>query len=98
MELGPSGITVNALSPGATDTPLNQVAYTPQVRRNYEERIPLGRIAAPEEIAEPPLGRTGPRRSRRAVPCSDAARYVTGVELPVDGGLVLNGCVGHART
>jgi NAD(P)-dependent dehydrogenase (short-subunit alcohol dehydrogenase family) len=87
VELGPSGITVNALSPGATDTPLNQVAYTPQVRRNYEERIPLGRIAAPEEIAEPLL-----------FLCSDAARYVTGVELPVDGGLVLNGSVGHART
>ena len=52
VELGPHGITVNALSPGATDTPLNQVAYTPQVRRNYEERIPLGRIAAPEEIAD----------------------------------------------
>jgi len=87
VELGPAGITVNALSPGATDTPLNQVAYTPEVRRNYEERIPLGRIASPEEIAEPLL-----------FLCSDAARYVTGVELPVDGGLVLNGSVGHART
>jgi NAD(P)-dependent dehydrogenase (short-subunit alcohol dehydrogenase family) len=86
VELGPYGITVNALSPGATDTPLNQTAYTPQVRRNYEERIPLGRIAAPEEIADALL-----------FLCSDASRYVTGVELPVDGGLVLNGSVGHAR-
>jgi NAD(P)-dependent dehydrogenase (short-subunit alcohol dehydrogenase family) len=87
VELGPHGITVNALSPGATDTPLNQVAYTPQVRANYEHRIPLGRIAAPEEIADAIV-----------FLCSDAARYVTGAELPVDGGLVLNGSVGHART
>ena len=87
VELGPHGITVNALSPGATDTPLNQVAYTPEVRRNYEQRIPLGRIAAPEEIADPIL-----------FLASDASRYVTGHELMVDGGLVLNGSVGHART
>ena len=87
VELAPHGITVNALAPGATDTPLNQVAYTPQVRRNYEERIPLGRIAAPEEIADTFL-----------FLASDASRYVTGLDLMVDGGLVLNGSVGHART
>jgi len=87
VELGPHGITVNALSPGATDTPLNEVAYTPQVRANYNERIPLGRIASPEEIADPFV-----------FLASDASRYVTGVELVVDGGIVLNGNVGHART
>jgi NAD(P)-dependent dehydrogenase (short-subunit alcohol dehydrogenase family) len=87
VELGPHGITVNALSPGATDTPLNVVAYTPEVRRNYQHRIPLGRIASPEEIADPIV-----------FLASDASRYVTGVELLVDGGMVLNGNVGHART
>jgi NAD(P)-dependent dehydrogenase (short-subunit alcohol dehydrogenase family) len=87
VELGPHDITVNALSPGATDTPLNAVAYTPEVRRNYQHRIPLGRIAAPEEIADPIV-----------FLASDASRYVTGVELLVDGGMVLNGNVGHART
>jgi NAD(P)-dependent dehydrogenase (short-subunit alcohol dehydrogenase family) len=87
VELGPHGITVNALSPGATDTPLNAVAYTPEVRRNYQHRIPLGRIASPEEIADPIV-----------FLASDASRYVTGVELLVDGGMVLNGNVGHART
>ncbi len=86
VELGPHGITVNALSPGATDTPLNAVAYTPEVRRNYQHRIPLGRIASPEEIADPIV-----------FLASDASRYVTGVELLVDGGMVLNGNVGHAR-
>ena len=87
VELGPHGITVNALSPGATDTPLNAVAYTDEVRRNYEHRIPLGRIGSAEEIADPIV-----------FLASDASRYVTGVELIADGGMVLNGNVGHART
>lgn len=87
VELGPRGVTVNAISPGATDTPLNQVAYTPEVRRNYEHRIPLGRIGSAEEIADPIV-----------FLASDAARYITGHELVVDGGMVLNGNVGHERT
>jgi NAD(P)-dependent dehydrogenase (short-subunit alcohol dehydrogenase family) len=87
VELGPHGITVNALSPGATDTPLNQVAYTPEVRANYCARIPLGRIASAEEIAEPIV-----------FLASDASRYMTGHELVIDGGMILNGNVGHART
>ncbi len=87
LELGPHGITVNALAPGATDTPLNKRAYTPEVRRAYEQRIPLGRIASPDEVADAAV-----------FLASDAARYVTGHELLVDGGLVLNGSVGHARS
>ncbi len=87
VEFGAQGITVNAISPGATDTPLNLVAYTPQVRQTYNERIPLGHIAAPDEIADPFV-----------FLASDASRYITGVELLVDGGMVLNGNVGHART
>jgi len=87
LELGPHGITVNALAPGATDTPLNKRSYTPEVRSAYEHRVPLGRIASPEEIADAVV-----------FLASDAARYVTGHELLVDGGLVINGSVGHART
>jgi len=86
LELGPHGITVNALAPGATDTPLNEKAYTPQVRRAYEQRIALGHIGAAEEIADAAV-----------FLASDASRYVTGHELLVDGGLVINGSVGHAR-
>ena len=87
VELAPEGITVNAIAPGATDTPLNREAYTPAVRRTYEERIPIGRIGSPEEVAD-----------ALVLLASDASRYVTGHELVVDGGLVLNGNVGHART
>ncbi len=79
-------ITVNCVAPGAIDTPLNATAYTPQVRRTYEERIPMRRIGSSEEVADTVVFLAG-----------DAARYVTGQELVVDGGLTINGAVGHAR-
>lgn len=87
LELASSGITVNAIAPGATETPLNRTAYTPEVRAAYEQRIALGRIAVPEEIADAAVFLV-----------SDAARYVTGQELLVDGGLTINGTVGHAQS
>jgi NAD(P)-dependent dehydrogenase (short-subunit alcohol dehydrogenase family) len=86
LELAPFGVSVNAVAPGAIDTPLNATAYTPEVRRTYEERIPLRHIGTPEEVADVVL-----------FLASDAARYVTGQELVVDGGLTINGAVGHAR-
>ena len=86
LELGAHGVTANALAPGAIDTPLNARAYTPEVRAAYAQRIALGRIGAPEDIADAAV-----------FLCSDAARYVTGHELLVDGGLVINGSVGHRR-
>jgi NAD(P)-dependent dehydrogenase (short-subunit alcohol dehydrogenase family) len=87
LELAPHGVTVNALAPGATDTPLNKTAYTPEVRAAYEKRIALGHIAEPSEIADAAI-----------FLASDASRYMTGHELLVDGGLTINGSVGHART
>jgi NAD(P)-dependent dehydrogenase (short-subunit alcohol dehydrogenase family) len=86
LELASSGVTVNAVAPGAVDTPLNATAYTPEVRRTYEQRIALGRIGSADEVADVVL-----------FLASDAARYVTGQELVVDGGLTINGAVGHAR-
>jgi len=87
VELAPYGICVNAVAPGAIDTPLNATAYTPQVRRTYEQRIALGRIGTAEEVADVV-----------AFLASDGARYLTGQEVVVDGGLTVNGTVGHART
>jgi NAD(P)-dependent dehydrogenase (short-subunit alcohol dehydrogenase family) len=87
LELAPHGITVNAVAPGATETPLNRAAYTPEVRHAYEQRIALGRIGVPAEIADAALFLV-----------TDAARYVTGQELLVDGGLTINGSVGHASS
>ena len=85
VELAPYGITVNAVAPGATDTAMNQRAYTPEVRRTYEQRIPLGRLGSPEEVADAAL-----------FLASHESRYVTGQELVVDGGLTIDGTVGHA--
>lgn len=85
IEAAEHNVTVNALSPGATDTPLNLKAYTPQVRATYEQRIPLGRIGTEEEIADAVV-----------FLASHASRYITGQEIVVDGGLVINGTVGHA--
>jgi NAD(P)-dependent dehydrogenase (short-subunit alcohol dehydrogenase family) len=85
LEAAEHDVTVNAVSPGATDTPLNLKAYTPQVRATYEERIPLGRIGSEDEIADVVV-----------FLASTASRYLTGQEIVVDGGLVINGSVGHA--
>jgi NAD(P)-dependent dehydrogenase (short-subunit alcohol dehydrogenase family) len=86
LEVAPHGVTVNAVAPGATDTQMNVHAYTPEVRLTYAERIPLGRIASADDVAGAIL-----------FLATDAARYVTGHELVVDGGLTINGAVGHAE-
>jgi NAD(P)-dependent dehydrogenase (short-subunit alcohol dehydrogenase family) len=86
LEAAEHNVTVNAVSPGAIDTPLNLKAYTPEVRTTYENRIPLGRIGSEEEIADVV-----------AFVASHGSRYLTGQEIVVDGGLVINGTVGHAK-
>ncbi len=67
---GPSGVRVNALSPGGVLGGQDR-----EFVRKYSERVPLGRMAAPADLAGPML-----------FLASDASRYVTGQELRVDGG------------
>src|SRR5215471_17696149 len=78
LEYAGQHIRVNAIAPGTTRTSVNeQWIDTEQIRQRITSGIPLGRIADPSEVAEVILWL-----------CSDAASYVTGVTLPVDGGYI----------
>jgi len=81
LDHGREGVRVNAVCPGSVDTAMLQLAFqgvddVAATRRAFEEKHPLGRIASAEEVA----------RTIVFLACDDAA-FVTGVALPVDGGI-----------
>ena len=76
-ELAPYGITVNAIAPAVTDTAMTHGMLTPERRQQVLAAIPLGRFAATSEIA-----------SVVTFLASDAASYVTGETIAVDGGFL----------
>src|SRR6266851_1523200 len=79
LEYGGQHIRVNAIAPGTTRTSVNERWIADeQIRQRITSGIPLGRLADPAEVAEAILWL-----------CSDAASYVTGVTLPVDGGYIV---------
>lgn len=71
-ELGWSGIRVNCVSPGVIDTPMN-AHFTQEEVLAMQEEIPVGRMGTGEEVA-------------KAVVFLEENEYVTGVDLPVNGG------------
>ena len=77
--LGPYGITVNAIAPGPTATPLTDV-WLPAREADIIAQIPLGRVGRPEDIANAALFLV-----------SDEAAYITGICLDVNGGIVMGG-------
>lgn len=77
-EMASRGITVNAVAPGYIDTELTGV-LSDSVRQAILESIPLGRLGEPQDVAH--------------LVCflaSDAAAYITGQTLTVDGGMVMH--------
>jgi 3-oxoacyl-[acyl-carrier protein] reductase len=78
LELAASGVTVNAVLPGMIGT--EKVEAMPQeVKDRATARVPMRRFASPDEVA-----------AVIAFLCSDAASYITGAWLPVDGGIGLS--------
>ncbi len=81
VELGPSTIRVNAIAPGLVETRFAAaLVHNPDIVERLNSRTPLGRYAQPEEIAGAAL-----------FLASDAASYVTGHTLVVDGGWSISG-------
>lgn len=78
LELAPHGITVNNIAPGAIETPMDApLEEHPDQMRELLSEIPLGRMGKPEEVAELAL-----------YLASDAASYITGSTLFIDGGMI----------
>ncbi len=80
MELGPAGITVNNVAPGAIDTPINASLLKDKPKLDaLLNNIPLGRLGKPEDVS-----------ALVAFLASEEAGYVTGSTYVVDGGLMRN--------
>ena len=79
QELAPHKIRVNSIAPGAIKTPINRDAWdTPEAEAKLLELIPYQRLGDPADIGKAAVWMA-----------SDAADYVTGTTLIVDGGMTL---------
>ena len=74
-EICAKGVRVNAVAPGFIETEMTAV-LPEEVRSDYLRRIPMGRLGLPEDVSDAVAFLAGP-----------SSRYITGVVLPVDGGL-----------
>ena len=80
VELGPMGITINNVAPGAIATPINHdLLNNPELLKKVTNNIPLGRMGEPEDVS-----------GIVAFLASDEAKYITGSTFYVDGGLLWN--------
>ena len=80
LEFSRSALRINAICPGFVDTPMlaRTIGESDQARSRFLRSQPVGRFGAPNEIAE-----------AAAWLLSDAATFVTGIAMPVDGGLAI---------
>ena len=77
-ELAPHNVRVNAVSPGVIDTPFHQMFSTPEMIAGFVKSIPLGRLGTSEECA-----------NVIAFLASDAAAYIVGETIEVNGGQLM---------
>lgn len=77
-ELAPHGVRVNAVSPGVIDTPFHEVFSTPEMIKSFVAGIPMGRVGTSMECA-----------TAIAFLASDAAAYIAGETLEVNGGQLM---------
>ena len=78
-ELAPFGVRVNAVSPGVIDTPYHEQFSSPEMMKTYAGMIPLGRVGTPAEVGQ--------------VICflaSDAAGYLVGETIEINGGMLMD--------
>ena len=76
-QLAGDGITINNIAPGAIETVRNEkVLADPDYRKMIENAIPVGFVGQPEDIAPTIL-----------LLCSNEGRYITGANIPIDGGM-----------
>lgn len=83
VEWARDGVTVNAVAPGPIETRMAQ-GHSDRARQAYIERIPVGRYGQPAEVA-----------AAVGFLASEAASYITGHVLPVDGGYLAGGIWSH---
>ena len=79
-DLAGKGIRTNVISPGPIETPIIEGQFgenTGAMKERFKTMVPMGRIGKPEEIA-----------SAAVFLASDESSFITGIDLPVDGGLV----------
>jgi NAD(P)-dependent dehydrogenase (short-subunit alcohol dehydrogenase family) len=80
VELGTAGIRVNCVAPGPVDTEMAKLVHSVAIRADYHDVIPLNRYGTTEEIA-----------NAVGYLCSDAASYINGQVIAVDGGFEATG-------
>lgn len=78
-ELAQYGVRVNAVSPGVIDTPYHEQFSSPEMMKGYVNSIPLGRVGKPDEVAKV-----------IAFLASDAASYLAGETIEINGGMFMD--------
>ena len=84
LELGPT-IRVNAVCPGFIMTPMQEAEYTPEMRKAFENKLPLKKLGKPEDVA-----------ALFAFLASDDAGFITGQYFVIDGGELAGGLASQA--